>query len=101
MFGIGMPELLLILALALVVIGPKKLPDIAKALGRGFAEFKRATDEFKSTLQEEARTAETRAKIEKGDSPPPADSPYQDTRKEEETAATEKSPSEPGDPSHG
>ena len=38
MFGIGMPELLLILALALIVIGPKKLPDIARALGRGLAE---------------------------------------------------------------
>jgi Tat protein translocase TatB subunit len=63
MFGIGMPELLLILALALIVIGPKKLPDIAKALGRGLAEFKRATDEMKSTFHEEVRTAETRDKL--------------------------------------
>jgi Tat protein translocase TatB subunit len=63
MFGIGMPELLLILALALIVIGPKKLPDIAKALGRGLAEFKRATDEMKSTFNEEVRTAETRDKL--------------------------------------
>jgi len=63
MFGIGMPELLLILALALIVIGPKKLPDLAKALGRGMAEFKRATDEMKSTFNEEVRTAETRDKL--------------------------------------
>lgn len=63
MFGIGMPELLLILALALIVIGPKKLPDIARALGRGLAEFKRATDEMKSTFNEEVRTAETRDKL--------------------------------------
>jgi len=63
MFGIGMPELLLILALALIVIGPKKLPDIAKALGRGLAEFKRATDEMKNTFHEEVRTAETRDKL--------------------------------------
>jgi Tat protein translocase TatB subunit len=63
MFGIGMPELLLILALALIVIGPKKLPDIAKALGRGLAEFKRATDEMKSTFHEEVKTAETRDKL--------------------------------------
>ena len=53
MFGIGMPELLLILALALIVIGPKKLPDVAKAIGRGLAEFRRATDDLKNTLREE------------------------------------------------
>jgi len=63
MFGIGMPELLLILALALIVIGPKKLPDIARALGRGMAEFKRATDEMKNSFNEEVRTAETRDKL--------------------------------------
>jgi len=51
MFGIGMPELLLILAIALVVIGPKKLPDLAKSLGRTMREFKKATSEFKDTLQ--------------------------------------------------
>jgi TatA/E family protein of Tat protein translocase len=44
MFGIGMPELLLILALALIVLGPKKLPELARALGKGMAEFRRATD---------------------------------------------------------
>jgi Tat protein translocase TatB subunit len=63
MFGIGMPELLLILAVALIVIGPKKLPDMAKALGRGLGEFKRATDELKSTLQEESRTSETKEQL--------------------------------------
>ena len=47
MFGIGMPELILILAIALIVIGPKKLPDLAKSLGRAMREFKRATSEFK------------------------------------------------------
>ncbi len=50
MFGIGMPEMLLILAIALIVIGPKKLPDLAKSLGRAFAEFKRATTELKQSI---------------------------------------------------
>ena len=51
MFGIGMPELLLLLAIALIVIGPKKLPDLAKSLGRAMREFKKATNEFKETMQ--------------------------------------------------
>lgn len=50
MFGIGMPEMIMILAIALIVIGPKKLPDLAKSLGRAMREFKRATSEFKETL---------------------------------------------------
>ena len=50
MFGIGMPEMLMILAIALIVIGPKKIPDLAKSLGRAMREFKRATNDFKETL---------------------------------------------------
>lgn len=51
MFGIGMPELILILALALILIGPKKLPDLAKSLGRALGEFKRATNDLKDSLE--------------------------------------------------
>jgi len=51
MFGMGMPEVLLILAVALIVIGPKNLPDLAKSLGRAMGEFKRATNDFKETMQ--------------------------------------------------
>ena len=51
MFGIGMPEMLLILAIALIVIGPKKLPDLAKSLGRALREFKKATSELKDSLE--------------------------------------------------
>lgn len=65
MFGIGFPELLLIAVIALVVIGPKRLPDLAKALGRGFAEFRRATDELKQTFEEESRAARSRELREK------------------------------------
>ncbi|MBW1778113.1 MAG: twin-arginine translocase TatA/TatE family subunit [Deltaproteobacteria bacterium] len=51
MFGIGMPEMIMILAIALVVIGPKKLPDLAKSLGRALGEFKKATRDFKESLE--------------------------------------------------
>jgi sec-independent protein translocase protein TatB len=50
MFGIGMPEMILILAIALIVIGPQKLPDLAKSLGRAMREFKKATNELKDSL---------------------------------------------------
>ena len=58
MFGIGMPELLLILGLALIVLGPKKLPELARALGKGLAEFRRATDELKDEFRHMEREIE-------------------------------------------
>lgn len=64
MFGIGMPELLLILGLALIVLGPKKLPELAKALGKGLAEFRRATDELKEEFRQMEREVDA-------PSPPP------------------------------
>ena len=60
MFGIGMPEMLVILALALIIIGPKKLPDLAKSLGRTMREFKKATSEFKETIQLEGELSEVK-----------------------------------------
>ena len=52
MFGIGMQELIIILVVALIFIGPKKLPDLAKALGKGVAQFKNAMDDVKGTFDE-------------------------------------------------
>ena len=51
MFGIGMPEMILIMAIALIVIGPKRFPDLAKSLGRAFSEFKKATTELKESIE--------------------------------------------------
>jgi Tat protein translocase TatB subunit len=53
MMGIGFQEMLVIIILALVLIGPKKLPEIAKTIGKALAEFRRAVDEVKGTIDEE------------------------------------------------
>jgi len=53
MFGIGLPELILIMAVALIVVGPEKLPDLAKALGKGIVELKKAAASLKESFEEE------------------------------------------------
>jgi sec-independent protein translocase protein TatA len=65
MFGIGMPELMIIMVIALIVIGPQKLPDLARSLGKGLAEFKKATDDFKQSIDTETKNAEEKEQLAK------------------------------------
>ncbi|MBI5588397.1 MAG: twin-arginine translocase TatA/TatE family subunit [Deltaproteobacteria bacterium] len=79
MFGIGFPELLLILIAALIILGPDKLPDLAKALGRAYSEFKRASEELKKNIDEAAepdaarkeKQAPPESSSERPEDPPP------------------------------
>lgn len=93
MFGpIGMPELIIILTLALIIFGPRKLPELGRSLGKSLGEFKRASNELRNTLDEEIRLEEERERTTArptAPQPPPV------------TTATEYSdPSDPGAPDH-
>ncbi|OGP81100.1 MAG: twin arginine-targeting protein translocase TatB [Deltaproteobacteria bacterium RBG_16_64_85] len=73
MFGIGFQEMLLILVVVLIFFGPKRLPDLAKSLGKGLAEFKKASEEVKKSIDEamkEEAPKEEAAKEETTPRPP-------------------------------
>lgn len=63
MFGIGLPEIIIIMIVALIIIGPSKLPDLAKALGKGMAEFRKATDDIKESLDLDEEIQEVKSDL--------------------------------------
>jgi TatA/E family protein of Tat protein translocase len=92
--------LIVIFVIALVVFGPKKLPDLGRALGKGIAEFKRATQEVQNTIETEVRAAESKIDIEKLKSDvegkeaelKTAEAGTKTTQEAKETASAEKGP---------
>jgi Tat protein translocase TatB subunit len=64
MFNIGFQEMLVILVIALIVVGPGKLPDLARALGRGIGEFRRATSEIKETIEQDETVKELKQEFQ-------------------------------------
>ena len=72
MGSIGMPEMLVILVIALIIFGPRKLPELGKSLGKSLAEFKRASNDLRSTLEEEIRVEERQTKTAESTAIPPA-----------------------------
>jgi len=99
MFGIGIPELLVILVVALIVLGPQRLPEVARALGKALAEFRRATGDLSEELsnarimlEEEVRQAERKTQ---GAQPPATPSPTESPAPPERQEKKETPPGEP------
>jgi Tat protein translocase TatB subunit len=64
MFGIGLPELIVIAIIALLVVGPKKLPELAKSLGKGLTEFKKAADDVTENLKENLKPDDVKKEVD-------------------------------------
>jgi sec-independent protein translocase protein TatA len=63
MFGLGIPELIVIFVIALIVFGPKKLPDLGRSIGRAMAEFKKASEDFQESVRSEMKDVEKAADV--------------------------------------
>ena len=99
MFGIGLPELLVILAVALIVLGPKRIPEAARSLGRGLAEFRRATSGIADEFQEAQQSLEDDYRGSRRDKKPePRPAPGAVARAQPDRKAATK-PLDPGPPS--
>lgn len=103
MFGsVGLPEILMILVIALLIFGPRKLPEVGRTIGRGLGEFRRASADFKRTVnvelaleEDEARPATTRRPLPPAREEPPAPSASAPTPATVEAGATDDGESSP------
>ena len=95
MFGsLGISEMILIFIVALIVFGPKRLPEIGRTIGKALGEFKKATDDFKSTIEREVRVEELKQIVST------ANSPVIDTVSRSEPAVEPAEPAEAPHPAH-
>src|SRR5688572_9233987 len=97
MFGpIGMPELIIILTIALIIFGPRKLPELGRSLGKSLGEFKRASNELRNTLDEEIRIEEQRNTDRTSEPARPAPTPQADQTVPRESGSDEPNRRETG-----
>jgi len=89
MFGIGLPEMIIILVVALLVVGPSKLPELAKTLGKAFTEFRRMADDVKETFEQEVM------KEEKADTSRPGEEAKAEEKKQDEAKQDEAGKDDP------
>jgi sec-independent protein translocase protein TatB len=90
MFGIGLPELLIIFAVALIVVGPEKLPELARSLAKGMMELKKTANTLRDSIQEEVR--DVKGELKPWEQLPPGQPPADATQAE--AAGTESHPEE-------